>query len=474
MSHTDLSFTTVEGNNAFPSFGLLLRYGVYFAASLFVLLLMSTVPAAAQDQDSTKAFEEGYDVPDSLFTVEGVVLSGNNATKEQVILREMELKPGVSITGDAMRYDQARIYSLGLFQRVQMRIAPTGPGKANVYVNVVERWYIVPYPIFGLKDGDWKKFYFGAGLVHANFRGMNEKLGVSMAFGYDPWGSLSYRSPFLDSAGTYFFEGRIGFSRVRNRSTQVLLRPDDAFDEQHFVVGATLGKRLNNYNTAWIGVEYQTVAIPDYPPAPTVSTDGTDRFPTLTIGYAYDTRNTAEYASAGTFFRTSATKYGIPGNTLDFIRYAVDVRQFVPLAPSWSFGARAATNLIAGSAAPPYNHVYVGSEYRVRGHYTELYEGENLFGATAEIHFTLLPVFYWQFKQLPAQFSVGRFGITLAAFADAGIPWYRGQAVSTANSWRGIGGGIHFMLPYGVILRTEYAVNESHGKQFTVDLGAAF
>lgn len=441
------------------------------ATFLFLALASWLAGSSVRAQDSSAVFDEGFEVPDSVFSVDTVVISGNKKTKDFVILREMSLKRGTPITTEQLRYDQQRIYSIGLFNQVQMRVAPTSPARANVYIHVVERWYLLPYPIMGLKDGDWHKFYFGLGIVHNNFRGRNEKLFATAALGYDPWGSLAYRNPFVDEEGTMFFEGRIAFNRVRNRSQQVLVVPTDQFDEQHFSVSTTLGKRYGNFQTAWATLEYQAVTI-NYVPHPTISASGTDRFPMAALGYAYDTRDLIEYPGDGVFLALTATKYGTPGKQLDFIRYGIDGRKFLPLALSWVAAGRVFANLEAGSASPSYDHLFLGYQFKVRGHYGETLEGENIIGATAEFHHTLIPPFYFKWDFLPSQFGVWKFGVTLAAFADAGMVWYRGDVVSWDRSLRGYGMGVHFELPYGFLLRTEYAMNEVRHGQFIIDLGA--
>jgi outer membrane protein assembly factor BamA len=75
---------------------------------------------------------------------------------------------------------------------------------------------------------------------------------------------------------------------------------------------------------------------------------------------------------------------------------------------------------------------------------------------------------------LPDEFTVWQFGISLALFADAGTTWFRHEHISIADMLSGYGGGIRFLLPYGVVARTEYAIN-NHGKgQFIFDFRTPF
>ena len=88
---------------------------------------------------------------DTLLTVREILIEGNETTKDFVVLREMKLKPGEKITAEALEHDQGRIYSLQLFNKVELEVKPEGT-EAVVIVHVSERWYFSPIPFsaFGI------------------------------------------------------------------------------------------------------------------------------------------------------------------------------------------------------------------------------------------------------------------------------------------------------------------------------------
>lgn len=448
--------------------------------ALAILLIgCGLLRAPAQDSLSSDRSAGGFDpasltvVPDSIWTVDSVRIVGNNHTKSFVILREMSLKPGLPITQRLIEYDKSRIYSLRLFNEVRMRVVPSTQGMAHLVVEVSERWYIFPYPIFGLRDRDWSKVFFGAGLVHTNFRGRNEKLGAYVILGFDPSVGLSYRNPFLNSEGNEFIEGRISYSKVRNRSIQAQAGPDN-FDELHYSISGRYGRRMGIEHTVWIEAGYEVVEVPGYLPVPTISSEGIDRFPIFRIGYAYDTRDVGEFPNSGLFAGATISRLGWPSADLDIVRYAADVRGYQPVAPSVLLAARVFTDLAAAGRTPSYNRVYFGYGERIRGHFKEVYEGESLLGASTELHYTLLSPQYFRVRALPPEFSVWRFGVTAAAFADAGTVWFRGTPVALDNFIKGYGAGIDFLLPYSAVIRAEYALNEVRRGEFILQVGASF
>ena len=85
----------------------------------------------------------------------------------------------------------------------------------------------------------------------------------------------------------------------------------------------------------------------------------------------------------------------------------------------------------------------------------------------------ILAPIYFTVGWLPAEFSVWRFGIVAALFADAGTVWFRGEPLAIDRLIKGYGVGLHFLLPYSIVLRTEYALNEIRRGEFIVDIGSS-
>jgi outer membrane protein insertion porin family len=403
-----------------------------------------------------------------------VQIIGNDHTKEMVILREMEMKPGALITERALRYDEARITSLGLFNRVQETAIPTSHDKARIVVKVNEQWYLFPYPILGIKYDDWSKIYFGAGLLHNNFLGRDEKLAITGVLGYEPFGSIFYRNPFLDDHGTYYLNASIGYYRIDNKSLRVSAVSNDSVVELHTTASLTLGRRFDNYNTGWLSSEYDIVDIPGDIPGSTISPAGTDRFTTLGAGYTYDTRDLAAYPQSGSYARLTITKFGLSVHGVNNIRYATDFRKFVPLGLGLIWTGRAYSDFVAGGPTPSYNRVFFGYDDRIRGYFNNVVEGEDILGFSSELHLPIVPDHFFTVPMLPPEFNVWKFGMGLALFGDAGTDWFRGQPHGLDTYERGYGAGVDFLLMFNAVVRFEYALNEVRKGQFIVEGGLSY
>ncbi|MBI4535752.1 MAG: hypothetical protein HY708_05700, partial [Ignavibacteriae bacterium] len=219
---------------------------------LSILIFGLAATALSQQPDS---LPPGPDF--SYGIIDTIIVIGNNKTKEAVVLREMTLKPGSEATLHDIEFDRNRVYSLGLFTRVDIFFQLLD-GQNYLIVDVSERWYIIPVPLFGFRDGDPKKPYFGGGLLHNNFRGLNQKIFGSIVFGYNPSLSLFFSDPQIDHEHDLYFSGNLSFSRIRNKSEVESALTGD-FDERHYDINTTLGKRFSIYESAGINVGFRVV-----------------------------------------------------------------------------------------------------------------------------------------------------------------------------------------------------------------------
>ena len=445
-----------------------MKIGAVKGSITIALLTLAANNAGAQSEDTLES------PPPSFGIIDTVIITGNEKTKDYVILDEMTLRPGILATPEAMEFDRSRIYSLGLFNRVDITCDSSGR-MMSLHVDVSERWYLIPFPIFGFADGDPKKPFYGGGLLHNNFRGRNQKIFGLVTFGYNPSLALSFQDPQIDRENNLSFSGSFSYSRVRNKSEIEVEKTGD-FNELHYNLNFTLAKRFNLYETFGLNLGYQIVDIEQYLPGRTASPDGKDAFLFGALTYLFDSRDLREYAFSGGFVSLSTTKNGFGEADLNFTRFNVDVRRYIPFLGSFSLAARAHGTIVSGSFIPTHARAYFGYGEKIRGYYGTVFEGEDLVGGSVELRFQVLKprTIIFTAIPLPPEFSVWRFGISLALFGDTGLTWFRGDKLQWTDFSSGYGGGIHFLLPYSFVLRTEYAWNELFEGQFILDFRASF
>ncbi len=209
-----------------------------------ILLYIPLILSAAGDDTLTVARALSGSV------VRGIVISGNKKTKDYIITREMFLHTSDTVTAEAIEYDKNRIFSLRLFNRVDIEPVPLDSTGVLLHIDVDERWYIFPIPMFGIKDRDWSKVYYGLGVLHDNFLGENQKLYGACILGYDPFAEVTYRNPRFDSNGDVFFTAHAAIARVKNKSLQTVSQGGE-FDEWQYIAECQIGRRFGITTLVW-------------------------------------------------------------------------------------------------------------------------------------------------------------------------------------------------------------------------------
>ena len=118
-----------------------------------------------------------------------VFIIGNRLTRDQIILRELSLRKGDLIYSldlpEIIDLDKKKLINTRLFNTVEIRTMELEENKIDVLIDLSERWYTFPSPIFELSDRnfnewwtnynhDFKRVNYGLRLYQFNMRGRNE------------------------------------------------------------------------------------------------------------------------------------------------------------------------------------------------------------------------------------------------------------------------------------------------------------
>jgi outer membrane protein assembly factor BamA len=404
--------------------------------------------------------------------ISGFAVFGNKVTQPETILREITLQVGDTIDLEEIEFAKSRIYSLGLFNRVDITWPPMD--STILLVEVDERWFLYPVPLFGIVDRNWDHWYYGMGVKHENFRGRNEKIFAGFVLGYNPWVSLSYSNPWIFGDDQLFTETGFAWSKVVNKSMESRGEGPN-FDEIHYSVAQMLGKRLDTYRSIWLHAAYNYIEVTENRTGRTINDQGVDRYLSLGFGASHDTRNLREYPTSGIYGTLYVAKKGFGIGFVDMMTYQADVRIYKPLYKNLSLAMRAFTRLSSGPSIPNYEHHFLGFSERIRGHFFDEIEGENSMGAFVELRIPIVPNLYIHVPQMPIrQFATWKLGLYAALFGDIGTVWDKDERPEFADMPRGYGAGLHFLLPYGIVFRIDRAWAENRAGQWVFDVGVAF
>ncbi|KAA3659530.1 MAG: hypothetical protein DWQ10_08705 [Calditrichaeota bacterium] len=457
------------------------------ACFIFVLLVFAFVPAGLFAQEFEKpSLSQPYHITE-------IVIHGNKKTRPSVILREMRTQTGDTVTIEELNYDARRVESLGLFTRVEFSLEEVDIG-SKLRIDVTEQWYLFPWPIFYFNDREykWEKASYGMSVLHSNFRGNAELFSVAGWLGYNPGAYLIYSIPAINGNKSYFLSSQFYYYKLRSKTFELL---DEEIDEKQFGGSLALGYRINLENSVQLAVGYSRIKYDPAVMGQTLHPAGRDNLPSLSLTYTRNTRDLAWYPSQGSFLSASYQKIGFWNDAyVDYRQVTLDARTYFTVYKSVILAGRSAL-LLSDGQIPPYNRAYFGYRLRIRGRFSERYEGENRVLSSVELRFPILPVRYIQVEEETLG-NYGRnlkFGISGSVFLDMGSLWIQKANIERYRSgemfissgpfglqtqpekWvHGFGAGLNVHLPYVNIVRMELGFNKDFDAEVIFDAEIAF
>lgn len=201
----------------------------YFICLLAALLCCRFL-AAQIIYEPTIIEEKTITRPDSTFTIDKVIITGNKKTKAVIILREIPFKHGdeFSLQTLVKKFEDARrqLMNTSLFHSVVVAVNKFKGNDVDVIVVVKERWYLFPLPYLKPVDRNLNQWLieqnasldrvnYGAKLFYYNATGRNDKLKVYLVGGYTKQISFSYDRLYIDKKLKWGM--RLGFEMGKNR-----------------------------------------------------------------------------------------------------------------------------------------------------------------------------------------------------------------------------------------------------------------
>jgi outer membrane protein assembly factor BamA len=449
------------------------RNGAKELAPLFGMILFSLCPLSSAQTDTSN------------LRVQDVIISGNEITKDDIILREMQLKKGKKFSIEKYTEDVLSIYNLGLFTKVEIlpvaassERTPSEEKSLILDVQVQERWYILPLPQAGIEDGEWAKKWVGLNVRWDNFRGRNETVSLGFRILYNPFIRASYSVPWIGEKLHLFASIGGGYSKTRNKSLQAIGRTtggeiisaeEQNYDNTEYEGKLTVGKYVTQ-QAAFFGVagyEYLKVSQPEI--GRTISASGIDKYAVYGGGVKYDSRDILEFTTKGYCLRTDYLRYVHLTEDLDFGRLNFESQSFIPIYLSEKYYVTAASRLFTSFATDPtvplYKHQYLGySDDYVRGWKGAAFEGEDKLTVYNELRIPIIQPDYLEAEKLPLIKEmpiIGRmflkYGLYLTLLYDIGAVWYKGTSIFDTRFVSGTGIGLNVVLPFGYIARAEWA-----------------
>lgn len=331
-------------------------------------------------------------------TIEDIKLVGNEKTKDHVVLRELRFRKGHPFNKFLASRSMERLYNLGFFEDVNMKLLP-GEGSSHsviVEIDMIEQKTGIVTVGAGYSNSDGI-----VGMVEvgdSNFRGTGDKVNVHWEFGGSGRGKnyqFSYTRPWINDKGD-----SLGFS-LYNRIYQY-----DDFDATGNTV-AEYQKRKKGWNLTWgrVSDEYRTNylnfestkealnsepqagpgAVPDkWEGWKKKIKENIGKTNSMTFTHVYDSRDNYFNATKGKRLSCSLQwgGHGLGGN-FDFYKFTAEGRFYKQLGNGHVLALRLMGGYISGHIS--YSDLFsLGGANNLRGYEDDQFKGDKMYAATLE------------------------------------------------------------------------------------------
>ena len=387
--------------------------------------------------------------------LEGYKVKGNTKTKDHVILREMRQKPGEPFNSKKARRSMQRVYNLGFFEDVNIKMNPgVNPNAVVMELDVKEK----RTGSFGIGAGYSSEDGI-IGMVSigdTNFRGTGDAVSLtyeksgsdSDAHGY----SLSYRHPWIDSKET------VGTVRIYNRTyeyddydTNGSLK--ETYMRKYAGGEVTLGRPVSEYSTNYVTLRNRKDQyirhIDDGEDRSTDTAWLNDNFGTtrsITLEHVTDNRDNIYNPTQGGRISLSGEVAGIGGD-FDFQKVTIEDQRYHKVGHAQVIALRGQYGVGWGHISE-FNQYKVGGQSSLRGYREDQFRGDRMALATLEYRFPIVSK------------------VQGALFTDWGAAWSDGYTPENIHGSVGI--GLALTTPIGP-LRLDYGRGSDGGRvHFTV------
>ena len=407
--------------------------------------------------------------------IDSIIIIGNETTEDHIILRELDFQVGSLVSQYQLAYNQERVFSLGIFNKVKFQIVDIEK-KNYLNINIEESWYIYPLPYLELRENSFRRSSYGLGVLYKNFRGRNETLWGLATFGYDPTYMLYYYNPVLVTGQNLTFGLRLGFTDLQNRNISSEIINGEEFSYSYIYGSIAFGYRFNQYTQIVQTTTYEYVDMPESVSQLSASGENIDRLFSLGLQYEFDNRNLKQFSNDGFYGMIDIVHKGFDLNNAFYNIITLDLRKYNYLLGELSGKWRGLFRSTFGKSIPFYALSLLGDIEYIRGHRFDKREGNNYFLTSFELSYPIIKE--WNISLdlplLPKSLTSARIGLYTNLFVDTGETFNNGEMPKLRALDTGWGFGFTLLvLPYNAF-RFEYALNEQNEGEFIIETGFSF
>ncbi len=430
-----------------------------------------------------------------------ISISGNKQTKDHIIFREMDFKVGDTLQAaklsEIIEENRNQIFNTKLFNEVKIEVVKEEKPLIFLQIEVTERWYVFPLPIFELTDRNfnvWWKDYnrdlsrteYGLRFYHYNFRGRKEYLKATMQFGFTKKYELEYIQPFIDKARkigayykiSYILNRELPFRNIDNR--QEFYKHEDGFAQKRFKISLGTSFRPDIHNNHRLYLDYHDNNIVDTLAQlnPDYFLEGRTQQSLLQLVYNYtkDQRDIAAYPLLGNYFSLEFVQSGLGiFGDIGMSSLKANYSQYFPLGNHFYALGNVKAKVSFPDKQPFFNQRGLGFDLDyLRGYEFYVIDGQNFGMFRTAFKYKL---FHTKFRNplLKAkQFNTIPLTVFLKTYGELGYvkdDYYKDTNPLSNQLLKSAGFGIDILTFYDLVASLEYTRNGLNDWGFYVSFG---
>ena len=430
--------------------------------------------------------------------IDEIKILGNKKTKENIILRELTLKEGITISKDkfisTIEEDKRKVINTDLFYEVEFKIEVIKENHVIIIINVIESIYWVPIIIFELSDrnfNDWwenfnhdfNRINYGLGFAHYNISGIADEFEILLRFGFIKQFQTSYYIPYItkkQKGGLYIGFDYIEYNHLEYNSINyipIFYKSKNTLLKE-LSTSIEYSHRESFYNYHYFEIEYNNIILNDTLALLNDNYFYGDRIKnSFNINYEFDRdfRDIKNYPLNGFWLNVQVEKTGIGiFNDINKWKSSIYYSKYFEFKKQFYYSFNLSSYF--SSKNQPY-YLYENTDqlrgyekYLIHGHSNLIYKN-TLKKRIASKNFNIEKIKFRKFKNIPID-------IYLKMFFDSGYVWKysnKNPNINLNNKYlHSFGIGLDLVTIKNLSLTTELSRNSNKELNFSINLGADF
>ncbi len=423
--------------------------------------------------------------------ISSIEINGNKVTKDAVILRELTFETETSLSRESlekkMKESEENLSNLTLFNFAEIQ-SEIKDDKANIVVNVVERWYIWPYPIFELSErnfnvwwdefkannySDFSRVNYGVFLVWENFRGRNELLKIKYRRGFKEHYLFNYEIPYFNkkktlglNAFTQLFRRKKSFYKTIDNKL-LYYENGEQYTTKDFELELDVLYRKDTRHKHKLELHYYNTNIADFIKENNSNYLRNDKkngdYFKATYQFANEQRDYITYPLHGHYLHFEITKNFAGSSPVNYLEVAGKAEKHLNPIKRLYIGSSFKAKVSSNGYQPYFAQEGLGYGDYVRTYEYYVIDGQHLWLSKTAIKYQLIGKrkFDLPYIKMP-QFKKSHFSLYVSVFADIGyvIDKQNNTENLLANSLLfGKGISLDYVTYYDKLLRIEFGIN---------------